>query len=1119
MGDEKKTPQTSRRGFFGTSALLGGSATMASMLGSACESLAQAQERGESPFDDPANTLHTTCLGCHAHCNIKAKVHRGVLMKLEGSPYGPNGRLPHLPYSTPPAVEAIEDGKMCLKGQSGIQVQYDPYRITKVLKRAGRRGENKWRTVPFDQAIREICEGGTLFRDVPGEENRQVEGLRSIHALRDAHVAEEMARDVQGILHAPQGEAKRAAVEGFKRKFSSFQGRNWLDTLIDPNHPDLGPRNNQFVWYGGRVQYGREAFSLRWMEGGFGSCNWVNHCTICGGSHRCGHAMLAAQYDPTDGGMRNEPGKVDICYFSADFLHTEFVVLFGHLVFEANYGPTHLTQRLIEGMVAGRTTVVEVDPRLSKTASKADRWIPIRPATDGALMWAMMRWIIDNERFDARFLANANKAAALADNETCWANGVYLVKIEDDGPGDLLRAGDLALEEPQRVVVMREGAPVAVNPNDDTNAVEGQTFYDGEVASADGARRFQVKSGWQLIREYAFSKSLEEWSEICGVDTDTIVWLAREFTSHGKRAVADAHRGLATNSWGTMNVLAMNTLNTLIGNMDWAGGLQKGGGSWDFKGTKPHQPYSIVKGLHPGHTTIFGTPLSKQHSMRGLGHMDTTYENSTLFSGYPARRPWYGPARWGIFQEALIAGATGYPYPMKALWIGCWATPAASVGGAQPQIDVLSNPAKLPLFFATDIVIGETSMYADYIFPDTSYLEELQLSKWPSANVPHKANPLRQPVVAPVVDTCTVHGQEMPINMESVMLAIADKLGLPGYGPNGFAEGQDLTHYDQFYLKSAADVGVGDKPHDEVPEASDEEIEIFKRAHAHLPRSVYDYARWKSAAGEEHWRRVVTIFNRGGRFDDFEHGYDGDKMGPGTRMARMLTVYIETTARMRHPGTGRRLPGFAEWRPVEDFLGRDVFAMDERAGYPYTFITYKVVGGANYRGVAPYYWIQETLPENFVVMHVDDARREGFEDGDLVKLTSASNPEGVWNLRNGRRYPVGGKLKTTEGIRPGVVAVSYHYGHWAYGSTEVTIDDVVVPGDPRRGTGINPNAIVRLDPHLKDVTPSDPIGGQQSLPTKVKVLRMSAAEIELMRRHNPAALSAPGLSKTFLGGV
>ena len=823
------------------------------------------------------------------------------------------------------------------------------------------------------------------------------------------------------------------------------------------------------------------------------------------------------QFDPDDLKLKNIGGKPDICYLSADFLNAEFLLLFGHLALEANYGPTHIAQRVMEGLSNGRMTMVVVDPRMSKTSAKAAKWIAPIPGTDVAIIWGMIRAIIENKRYDEKFIQNANAAAAKADGEPSWSNGTHLVKIEGDGPGGFLRAKEIGLEDSNKVVVMQGGKPVAVDPNDAKTAVDGEIFFAGEVegAGTPNFRRFKVKTGWQIIRDYAFSRSLEEWSKICGIDVETIVWLAKEFTSHGKKAVADAHRGLATNGSGSLSVLALDTLNALIGNMDWKGGFSKGGGSWDFKGGKAGQPYPT--GNFPGKTISLGLPISKQTTMIGVGYNEYRYENTTLFEGYPAKRPWYGPAKWGIFQEPIPAAAAGYPYKIKALWIACWATPLAAISGAQPQIDILSDVHKIPLVFANDTTIADTAMFADYIIPDVSYLEELQVSKWPSSNLPHKANPIRQPVVAPVVENCKVFGQEMPISMEATHLAFAERLGLPGFGKNAFGSGDDMTHWDQFQMKMAANIAWGDKEGDAVPDADDKEIEIFKKARLHLPNTVYNYDRWQKAVGDKLWRKVVYVLNRGGRFEAFEKAYDGDKLG--NKYSKQCTVYNDFTAQMIHPGTGKRLPGIGEWQPLQDFLGNDLSALDAKAGYRYTFITYKLVGAAVYHHQPAQYWIQELVPENYVVMHVEDAKRDGYSDGEMVKLVSASNPEGSWDLKHGRRYPVGGKIKTTTGIRQGVVAISGSYGHWAYGAVDTIVDGQLIKGDPRRGTGINPNAIIRLDPVLKDVTPSDPVGGQQAIPTRVNVVRMTAAEIAQLRTHVPGSVLVEGTTKTYLGGA
>lgn len=261
-----------RREFLKSAVFLGGTALLASQVPQVRLRL-QGLDGGGHRIGDAyreltkaENIIPTVCLGCHTSCGVKAKILDGVLAKLDGNPYSAHNMLPHIPYETPPWDVARLDGKLCVKGQAMIETVYDPYRIRTVLKRAGKRGEGKWTAIRFDQAIDEIVNGGYLFKDVSGEENRYVEGLRDLWALRDAKVSAEMAADVKLITQ------KRMSVAEFKAKH-----RAHLDTLADPDHPDLGPKNNQFAFMGGRIQYGREAYIRRWLQGGFGSINFHNH--------------------------------------------------------------------------------------------------------------------------------------------------------------------------------------------------------------------------------------------------------------------------------------------------------------------------------------------------------------------------------------------------------------------------------------------------------------------------------------------------------------------------------------------------------------------------------------------------------------------------------------------------------------------------------------------------------------------------------------------------------------------------------------------------------------------------------------------------------------------------
>ena len=47
-----------------------------------------------------------------------------------------------------------------------------------------------------------------------------------------------------------------------------------------------------------------------------------------------------------------------------------------------------------------------MDPRLSNTASMADYWMPTYPGTEAAVLLAMAKVILDENRFDAKFVKN-----------------------------------------------------------------------------------------------------------------------------------------------------------------------------------------------------------------------------------------------------------------------------------------------------------------------------------------------------------------------------------------------------------------------------------------------------------------------------------------------------------------------------------------------------------------------------------------------------------------------------------------------------------------------------------------------------------------------------------------
>lgn len=209
---------------------------------------------------------------------------------------------------------------------------------------------------------------------------------------------------------------------------------------------------------------------------------------------------------------------------------------------------------------------------------------------------------------------------------------------------------------------------------------------------------------------------------------------------------------------------------------------------------------------------------------------------------------------------------------------------------------------------------------------------------------------------------------------------------------DGFGPGHDFTRPDDFYIRMVANVATDGSP---VPDAEDAELKLFLESRKHLPATVFDPARWEKIAGAN-WRKVVYLLNRGGRFQEYGDIYKGDHVA--NQYKSMINMYQEKTA-------------------------------------------------------VTNYWLLAVYPENHLIVNPVDAKKLGLKDGDVAKVVSATNKEGVYDLGNGKKKEMAGKVKVSETIMPGAVTFTLCHGHWATGAADVTIDGKVVKGDSKRGTG------------------------------------------------------------------
>ncbi|MBT5535022.1 hypothetical protein HOK31_18290 [Candidatus Poribacteria bacterium] len=450
------------------------------------------------------------------------------------------------------------------------------------------------------------------------------------------------------------------------------------------------------------------------------------------------------------------------------------------------------------------------------------------------------------------------------------------------------------------------------------------------------------------------------------------------------------------------------------------------------------------------------------------------YEDYTLFreEGYPAKRPWY-PFSGNIYQEVIPSFAQGYPYPGKILFLHK-GTPALASPAGDKVIEMLQDPDRVPLFISCDIVIGETTMYADYVLPDLTFME-----RWGTPHVTPDVTTMtskvRQPVAKPLTEDVVVDGETMPISLEAFLIAVSKRLGLSGFGDDAFGPGMHFNRPEDWHLKAVANIALGDKPGEVVPDASPAEMDLFVKSRRHLPASVFDIAAWKRAVRPDEWAKVVYVLNRGGRYAPFGSGYSGEYMKK--KMGTMFHLFVDKVAKQRNSMSGEYFSGIPEYRGQYDTAGK---ALTRGGTYPYRLITFKEAFGGHSRTISNYWSNVALQPENMLWINRQDASRLGLKPLQKVRLTSPAQPNGKLAIGDGRTLDMVAKVDVREGILPGTVALSWHYGHWAYGSNDVVVDGAVIKGDTRRAAGLCPNPLMDVDPILKDVCLTDPVGASAS---------------------------------------
>jgi anaerobic selenocysteine-containing dehydrogenase len=222
--------------------------------------------------------------------------------------------------------------------------------------------------------------------------------------------------------------------------------------------------------------------------------------------------------------------------------------------------------------------------------------------------------------------------------------------------------------------VWNAGAQVVVTGS---AALEGElepTIPDQTLTGgADAGKTVKVVTAFQKLKAGVSKHSLAKYAGDAGVKESEIATLAAELTAPGTEAQRRSrpvltYRGPVKHTNGTYAQLAIQHINTMMGNYDWKGGCMAGAGGFDHKS-------AVVK-----LDEVPGAPGTKGIAIDRHGKLYDAKDAGSLFTGYPAQRPW-GPF-WthANYQEVIPSIQDGYPYTMKVLFTYWNAWPYATPG-------------------------------------------------------------------------------------------------------------------------------------------------------------------------------------------------------------------------------------------------------------------------------------------------------------------------------------------------------------------------------------------------------------------------------------------------------
>ncbi len=725
-------------------------------------------------------------------------------------------------------------------------------------------------------------------------------------------------------------------------------------------------------------------------------------------------AFLAA-WGPVDMGFGSGQGVK--CYHSehlyGEFWHRAFIVtpdtpLCNYLIscgsnIEASGGVIGVW-RHAEARVRGLKRV-QVEPHLSVTGACSAQWVPIKPKTDAAFLYALIHVLlheVPRARLDVAFLASRTASPYLV-----GPNGFYL------------------RDRSSRKPLVWDLAQGCARPHDSAGlreAIEGSYEVDAIEIGADedvlAEGQLQGSTGFTRLVEHMRPYSPEWAQSICDVPAANMRTIANEFIDHAcvgqtidvdgitmpYRPVAVTLGKTVNNGWGGFECCWARTLMaTLVGALEVPGGTI----GTTIRLTRPmSQRHESVKAGPDGFMLFPLNPTDKAH-WSPSPNIRNAYRSMVPLA---ADGPWsqaLGPTHFSwLFLDETPKGLPRVKPP--DVWFLYRTNPAISYWDTATLGEKM---ARFPFTVAFAYTRDETNYFADVLLPDATDLESLQLmriggTKYQEQYWEVNGFALRQPVV---------QGNSEARDMTDIASELAARTGL-------------TDRYIAAINKGAGSVplkGVhGDFSLDTQRRHSRDEIwdavcraasaEVSEGRHAHGLDWWKEHGLATKPLSRSTWYLDQTMVKTGLRY---ELPYQERLLRVGTELGRRLhehdmNWWDEQLKEYQALPFWKDFPGL--WEAIITQSG------GQAQDYPYWLLTARSMQyawGAN-AGIPLMHEVADNIKgHRGVIINSNSAERLGIADGDAIEISTP-------------KRSVRGNAVLRQGIRPDTLLLIGQFAHW-----------------------------------------------------------------------------------------